>query len=201
MTAGVILAGGRNRRMGGQPKGLLELQGEAIIARQIRLMRTLCAEMIVVTNEPELYRSEVPQNVNLVPDRNPGLGPLAGMEAAFACTSSDTIWIVGCDMPFVSPEAARLMRSKLEEREELDAVIPCLQGKRHPLHGLYRKRVEKAVSPLLETQQLRLMGLFERIRWVELTDEVFVETGIGTRFATNVNTPEEWVELRKNVEK
>lgn len=187
--------------MGGQPKGLLELQGEAIIARQIRLMRTLCAEMIVVTNEPELYRSAVPQDVSLVPDRNPGLGPLAGMDAAFACTSFDTIWIVGCDMPFVSPEAARLMRSKLEEREELDAVIPHLQGKRHPLHGLYRKRVEKAVSPLLETQQLRLMGLFERIRWVELTEEVFAEAGIDTRFATNVNTPEEWVELRKNVEK
>ena len=52
MLTGAILAGGDNRRMNGEAKALLTFGAEKLIQRQIRQMREICSEMIVVTNHP-----------------------------------------------------------------------------------------------------------------------------------------------------
>jgi molybdopterin-guanine dinucleotide biosynthesis protein A len=64
----------------------------------------------------------------------PGKGPLGGMHAAFLAAAYAYCWVVGCDMPFLSPEAALLMLSRIAEH---DAVVPVIKGKLHPLHGVY----------------------------------------------------------------
>lgn len=55
MLTGAILAGGQSRRMGGRHKGLLPFVNESIVERQIRTMKQLCAEVILVTNDPRSY--------------------------------------------------------------------------------------------------------------------------------------------------
>lgn len=109
--SGVILAGGRNRRMGGSPKALLSYHREKLIHRQIRVMRTICEEVILVTNEPRLYLPIVDRDVRILTDSYAGQGPLGGMHAALSLARCDNVWIIDCDMPFVSSRAARLMRN------------------------------------------------------------------------------------------
>lgn len=192
MVTGVILAGGQSRRMGGQPKGLLTLSGETLITRLVRRMRPLCKEIIVVTHEGPLYQPHLSEDVRMVPDLTIQAGPLGGMEAALAQTNGSELWIVGCDMPYISADAARFMLQYMTGREELDAVLPSINGKLHPLHGIYRKRVEGTVQQLLKKRQLRVMGLFEHIRSAQIEEETFRQAGIDTNFVTNANTPDEW---------
>lgn len=189
---GVILAGGQNRRMGGEPKGLITIAGEPMVARLVRRMSPVCNEIIVVANDPQLYRMHIPADVRIIPDRTALAGPLGGMEAACDSAQGSNMWIVGCDMPYVSDLAAMLMMQQLLQQDDLDAVLPVIGGKIHPLHGLYRSRVERTIAMLLREQQLRVMGLFEHIRWERMEEDAFQQAGIALDFVTNVNTPEEW---------
>ncbi|MDF2671573.1 MAG: molybdopterin-guanine dinucleotide biosynthesis protein MobA [Paenibacillus sp.] len=195
MMTGVILAGGLSRRMG-QPKGLLTLSNEVMVTRLIRRMRPICNELLVIANEISLYKTHVPNDVKVTSDLTSGTGPLGGMEAAFKHASGDVLWIVGCDMPYVSPHAAKLLYEQLTQQEQLEAAVPVVDGKLHPLHGLYRSSVAGKVQQMVAESNLRLMDLLEQILWVRVEEQAFLDKGIATNFATNANTPEQWQQVQ-----
>ncbi|WP_127585843.1 molybdenum cofactor guanylyltransferase [Paenibacillus koleovorans] len=190
MVTGVILAGGQNRRMGGQPKGTIVVGGEMMAARQIRLMQPLCEQILLVTNELELYES-VSGHAQILQDRFKGKGPLGGMEAALTIARTP-VWVVGCDMPYISADAARLLFRELELDPELEAAVPSVEGKLHPLHGVYRTSVAENIRQLLQKDHLRVMSLLEAIRWRKFEEDVFSRAGIPVEFVRNANTPEDW---------
>jgi molybdopterin-guanine dinucleotide biosynthesis protein A len=72
-TGCAILAGGRGSRLGGTQKGLIELGGETLAARLVRLASPLFSEIMLVANEPSLYAF---LGVPVYPDDSPGRGPL-----------------------------------------------------------------------------------------------------------------------------
>ena len=72
---GTILAGGKSRRFG-RNKSLEFFQGERLIERQVRTLRSLFPEVMIVTNTPELY---LDLDVTIVQDIIPGLGPLGAI--------------------------------------------------------------------------------------------------------------------------
>lgn len=193
MLSGVVLAGGENRRMGGIHKALLSIGGEAMIQRQIRTLSAICSEIVVVTNDAERFAPVVGTSVRIVPDVYRGKGPLAGMHAAMTAVRNEYVWVVGCDMPFLCAEAADRMLTRLQYNI-LDAVIPRLNDKLHPLHGVYSTSCAKEAANLLEAGTYRVMELFGRIRWEPFFDSEFTALGIDLKFAVNTNTPEEWNE-------
>src|SRR2546422_547955 len=52
---GVIQAGGRSTRMGGEPKALLGLAGKRIVERVVDALSTVLGDLLVVTNTPGRY--------------------------------------------------------------------------------------------------------------------------------------------------
>lgn len=202
MITGVILAGGLNRRMGGRLKALLPVQGQPLLLRQLKEMSSICKQVIVVTNEPEVllpHLSSVSDIVvQCITDHYVQKGPLSGIHAASLIASEQYLWIVGCDMPFISAEAAKVM-AILCQKANLDAVIPVLEGRVHPLHGIYSRLVGSEAEVLLEQEQFRLMGLLDHIDWKPVENDFFEGQSIPTHFATNVNTPEEFKQMLANL--
>lgn len=193
MFTGVILAGGENRRMNGKMKALLSLDGEIIIQRQIREMKLVCQELIVVTNKQEFFTTI--ENIDrVVTDIIPGRGPLSGMHAAFSLANYTDIWVVACDMPFVSHKAAQILRAQREQLD-CDAVIPFIQDKLQPLHGVYRKSVVPEIEKTLATKEYKVGLFLDRIEWHRITADYFITNGIDLSFVTNVNTPTEYQSL------
>ena len=47
---GVVLAGGRSRRMGGQDKGLVELAGQAMVAHVVAALRPQVGALVINAN-------------------------------------------------------------------------------------------------------------------------------------------------------
>lgn len=192
MMSGVILAGGNNRRMGGRVKALLPFFHETLIERQIKRMKSLCTEIIVVTNESELYAFVLDGSmVRTIPDEVPGKGPLSGMHAALSACRTAEAWIVACDMPFISAQAARLMQD-LKREQNCDAIVPVIGSGLHPLHGIYDIKCAAAISVLLAQDQLRVMGLLDRIVWAEAPEALFLNKEIDVQFVANINTPDEY---------
>lgn len=188
---GVILAGGKSRRMGGFPKALLAFHHEKLVQRQIRLMKQICAEIILVANEPRTFLPHVDSDIRVITDYYPGTGPLGGMHAAFSLAGHANIWLVGCDMPFISPKAAKLMLDLKEERNS-GAVVPCIDDRLHPLHGIYDKRCTDKIQTMISKDQYRVADLLGMIACERVTTSVFQRYGIDSRFVVNVNTPEEY---------
>ena len=193
MLSGVILAGGKNRRMGGFHKALLSFGQEKMIDRQIRLMREICAEIIVVTNEPQTFLPLVGRSVRIITDYLPNSGPLGGMHAGLSLAKYSDVWAVACDMPFLSPPAAELMLKRKKE-QDFDAVIPVLAGKWHPLHGIYDKRAVRILPEMIKRGDLQVRHYLREVHYGLADEALFVQHGIDPRFVFNVNTPEDYRE-------
>lgn len=203
MMTGVILAGGLNRRMGGNRKALLPVEGQPILLRQLMEMSKICNQIIVVANDPEAFIPLIESmpstmNIQLVSDYYVQKGPLSGIHAAAQAASHEFLWIVGCDMPFLSSEAAAAMAQRCQETN-VDAVVPVLEGKVHPLHGIYSRLVGSEAEVLLKQEKYRLMGLLDHIDWLPAENVFFEEHHLPTQFATNVNTLEEYNAMLDNL--
>lgn len=75
-----VLAGGKSSRFGSD-KARAVLQGTPLIVRVSDVLRPVCHEVLAVADKPGKYAD---LGVETIADRRPGLGPLAGVEAALA---------------------------------------------------------------------------------------------------------------------
>ncbi|MBP1153720.1 MULTISPECIES: molybdenum cofactor guanylyltransferase [unclassified Paenibacillus] len=190
MLTGLILAGGPNTRMNGDPKALLPFGGGALIERQIQIMREICQEVIVVTRDPAPLLRLLNKEVRIITDYFFGKGPLAGMHAGFSLAKHGQIWVVGCEMPFPSIKAAELLLESIENG--YDAALPYMNGSLYPLHAVYDKACAGPIADLLEKEEARLSELLKSLRWRGIPESDFVDKGIDSRFIVSIDTCEDY---------
>jgi len=95
----VLLAGGESRRMGTE-KTTIVFSGEPLWQRQIRLLRYLRPEKILLSAGK--MRPWRPTDRELVLDQPPSRGPISGLSASLARTRTSNLVVLVIDMPFVT---------------------------------------------------------------------------------------------------
>ncbi len=129
---GIILAGGKNLRMG-KNKAFLEVNGERIIDRTKKLFLELFDEVLLVTNSlPDCLGL----NLRMVADLHPGKGALGGIYTGLFHASHSHAFVAACDMPFLNKD---LIRHLIDLSPGYDIVIPKTQDGWQPLHAIYSK--------------------------------------------------------------
>ena len=184
----IILAGGHSRRMG-EEKARLLIHREPLITRVARLLR-MAFRRVAVVGPPELR--DVTLDAQIIPDLRPEQGPLAGMESAFGATRTTFLFVVGCDMPFISPALALRMAARGYESDNVDAVVLHNERGPEPLHAVYRRDCQPHISALLDDGERSLHSLLARVTVAEIPPDEqsrFDPQGLAT---LNVNTPEDW---------
>jgi molybdopterin-guanine dinucleotide biosynthesis protein A len=190
-VTGAILAGGPNSGMSGALKALLPINGERLITRQIREMRKLCGEIIVITNTPRAFFQVLDHQVRLITDYFPDCGPLGGMHAALHLARNSLVWVVGSDMPFASAEAAR----RLSESKTLlsQAVIPIIRNQPFPLHGIYHKRNAEVAATLLMAGEKGLDAFLGRVPWLGVPADSWMEEETIGDISFTIHRQEDYV--------
>ncbi|MBI3078712.1 MAG: molybdenum cofactor guanylyltransferase [Deltaproteobacteria bacterium] len=184
-VTGVINAGGRSTRMG-RDKAFLEIGGERLIDRAVRIFRSLFDEVILVTNTPELYR---PLGLPMVADIFPGAGSLGGLYTGLSHAGRDYAFFAACDMPFLNPEFIRFM---LAQRPGYDVVIPRTPEEGvHPLHAAYSKACLAPMERLIRAGRLKVIGFFPEVRVREIAPEEIMPFDPEFTMFFNINTPQE----------
>ena len=144
---GVILAGGRGRRMGGADKGLVEFRGRPLVEHVIDAIRSQVDAIMINANRnlPNYERYGYP----LVPDGLPGHpGPLAGMLAGLQKASTDSVLFVPCDTPALPADLAqRLSVTMLENKA--DICIPGDGMRSHPVIALMKCTLQQSLQAYL----------------------------------------------------
>ncbi|WP_434776274.1 molybdenum cofactor guanylyltransferase MobA [Pseudomonas oryzihabitans] len=94
----LILAGGRGQRMGGRDKGLVEWQGQPLVAHVQAAVRALTDDLVISCNRNAARYAQWADQV--VADEEPDFpGPLAGILAGLAVARHDWVLLLPCDAP------------------------------------------------------------------------------------------------------
>ncbi|MCX7913741.1 MAG: molybdenum cofactor guanylyltransferase [Thermodesulfovibrionales bacterium] len=194
-VSGAILAGGKNRRFPSR-KGFLRVDGHTLIERNIEVLNTICSDVLINTNDPELYFRF---KVRMCGDIFPFKGPMGGIHSCLLNAKYDNLLIVACDMPFLKVEVLSFLieRHLQFERNDLPlATIPIYNNKFQSLCGIYSKRLISLLEDHL-IKNKNSLSLF--LRDVEANfigeKEIRVLDPEGLTFL-NVNTFEDFIFLK-----
>ena len=157
---GIVLCGGLSSRMG-QPKAWLPFGTELLLPRVVRILREV-VDPIVAVAAPGQSLPPLPADVEIIYDREEGLGPLNGLASGLAALLNrvDAVYLSSCDVPFLRPEFVRRI---IETLGEGDIAIPKAEGYLHPLAAVYRVRVLPTVRRLLDSGCRRLQALTDEV--------------------------------------
>lgn len=184
--SGVLLAGGKSRRMG-QDKAFIELDGEPLYLKSFNLLRNLFSTIIIAGDRPDIAAEGIPP----IPDIFPG-SALGGLYTGLEHIQTDWMFVAPCDMPYPNTEIAKLLISK---RDGFDAVVPRTPDGYEPVFALYKKTCLPHMEAMLRNNEFRIYDFYQRIRvhyldWLDLP-------GNWERSLMNVNTPEQLHQLEK----
>ncbi|MBI9045266.1 MAG: molybdenum cofactor guanylyltransferase [Anaerolineaceae bacterium] len=186
-----IQAGGKSKRMG-RNKALLPFLGEPLIQRIYQRVKHLTDDVFIISNSKELAVGDL-QDVNILPDILPGLGPLGGIYTSLLKAQNPMVALLACDMPFAS---SKLIEKEiaLMKSENVDIVLPFTPAGLEPLHALYRKDtclpvVEKAIHE----GELKLISWFDSLK----VKKILLEDESEIRAIVNMNSPQDLKQAEK----
>jgi molybdenum cofactor guanylyltransferase len=191
--AAAVIAGGPARRMGGVAKAALVVGGRSIAERQLAALRPLFERVLVVAGDPGPWAA---LGAEVVPDRQPAAGPLAGVHAALLATRAHpAVVCVAGDMPFLRAELLALLRDHAPGAEAV--AVRGADGRPEPLLARYGARCLAAVESQLASGDNAVHALLARldVSWI---DEALVRAFDPRLLSlTNVNTPEDLARARR----
>jgi molybdopterin-guanine dinucleotide biosynthesis protein A len=189
-VTGVIQAGGKSVRMGGEPKALLELGGRRIIERVLDVVAPVVDDVLIVTNTPALYAF---LGVPMIPDAYPDHGSLGGIFSGLAAASGEAAFTVACDMPFLHPPVALLV---LGRAGQADVVVPRVGEQHETMHALYAKACLPHIEARLKAGRLKIVELFEDVSVLEIPEREVARLRAPEVVFMNVNTPDDLARAR-----
>jgi molybdopterin-guanine dinucleotide biosynthesis protein A len=182
-VTGIILAGGMGRRMGSVDKGLVELDGRALVAHVLTRLSPQVGDVLINANQNlERYRSF---GAPVVADAIGGFaGPLAGLHAGMKAATRDLVVTVPCDSPFLPDDLVTRLGDALMAREAQLAVARTFDQP-HPVFALVRRDLLPHLSAFLAAGGRKIDAWYSTLRAVEVA---FDDEADAFR---NINTVEE----------
>ena len=135
----VILAGGLARRMGGQDKGLMMLNGQPMIEHVIAALIPQVGTLLINANRNlETYRSYgYPVIEDMMGDY---FGPLVGMASGVQAAATPYLLTVPCDSPLLHAALAEILFRALEA-DQAEISVAHDGTRMQPVFALLRREL------------------------------------------------------------
>ena len=182
-VAGVILAGGLGRRMGGVDKGLRLLRGKPMVKWVLERFSPQVNEVLINANQHIEDYAALGHPV--VQDRIAGFaGPLAGLHAALGATSLPFVATVPCDSPFLPTDLVERLKSALLEHAA-DLATARTLAQAHPVFCVCRRTLLPQLAEFLAGGGRKIDQWYGTLATVEVDFDDQIDA------FSNINTPEE----------
>ena len=162
-VAGIILAGGLSRRMGGREKSLMELGGQPLIQHvKTRFEKQVETLAINANGDPDRFEF---LGLDVVADPVDGFvgplaGVLAGMQWATRQKENSHVVSVAADTPFFPNDLVGSLMEKLAETPSTKIALASSQNRLHPVFGLWPVSLASALQDFLERGETRKVLAF-----------------------------------------
>ncbi|MEC0184876.1 molybdenum cofactor guanylyltransferase [Paenibacillus peoriae] len=230
-VTGIIVAGGRSSRMG-QDKALLQLGGVTVLERIAAVLGQVAGRVITVTRDPQQYRElGLETTTDLYPGLGPLCGIHAGLSASntewgivVACDMPLVQpEILRALLSHVTNGAA-VQETASEQRKQqvrkkrvtlagndlliqptesgLQAVIASVDGRIHPLLGLYHRSALPSAEKCLQSGHLRLIDWLNslNVRYETAGEWPGASLDMWKQAVFNMNYPQDYQLIVKQLE-
>nr|MCX3323202.1 molybdenum cofactor guanylyltransferase MobA [Bacillus paranthracis] len=151
---GVVLAGGKARRMGGVDKGLLDLNGKPLWQHVADALKTQLSHVVVNANRhQEIYQAG---GLKVIEDSLADYpGPLAGMLSVMQQEAGEWFLFCPCDTPYIPHDLA----ARLNHQRKDAPVVWVHDGEGdHPTIALVNRAIEPLLLEYLQAGERRVMA-------------------------------------------
>jgi molybdopterin-guanine dinucleotide biosynthesis protein A len=188
-VSGAILAGGRARRFGGIDKSALIVGGRRIIDRQIEVLRSFTADVVVIGHPPERFAG-LP--VGVARDLVPEAGPLGGLYTALRLARTPLVLVLACDLPFVT---ARMLGHFVASIGDADVCLARDDRGLHALSACYAARCAPRLEERLRAGRYKVADAIDGLTRVEIAGATLGALDPTGLALTNVNTAADYAAL------
>ena len=188
--AGIILAGGLSRRMGGNEKSLLELAGKQPVTWVAEALRPQVGHLALNANgDPSRFNFlALPVIADTVDGFvGPLAGILAGMRWARVIPGVTHVVSAAADTPFLPPDLVPRLAQAIDSGGENDIAMAYSMGRIHPVFGLWPIDLADDLEHFLVAEDKRKILEFANRYTLHSVD--FNKPGTDPFF--NINTPED----------
>lgn len=180
-TLGVLLAGGRSRRMG-RDKSAIMLDGRCFLDHVAQAMHPVVDEVIVsVASKGGAWE----ERYHMVEDVLPDLGPLGGLVSAFAHVDAARLLVAPCDAPGLT---SSVFETLLANADRAAVVVAADRSHAQPLIGCYDASIRSALRDYLATGRRSVNGFLATQDVLRLRIDLRVPH-YNPAMLLNINTP------------
>jgi len=174
----------------GQNKAFIQVEGLPIIERICGLFKQLFQEVIIVTNETELFQN---LDAKVYADVIPNKGALGGLYAGIYYSVFKYSFCVGCDMPLINKSLVKFLIQNIGDE---DVIVPRTVDGLQPLHAIYSKNCLNAIKEAIDRGRYRILDFYSKVKVKIIEEEDFICLDPSKASFINVNTPEELISIR-----
>ena len=184
---GLILAGGKARRMGGIDKGLIAFKGQPMVTHVIQRLSPQVGEILINANR-EIGTYQSLGFAVVIDEIDDFAGPLAGLHAGMKTAKTEFLLSVPCDSPLLPDELSQRLMSALES-QNADIAVAKTGEQHHPVFCLCRTSLAQDLENYLKAGGRKVDEWQKQHAYVEVS---FDDNLLAF---SNVNTPEELSKL------
>lgn len=180
---GLILAGGRSSRMGGEDKSWMLYKGQPMIEGVLQRLRPQVADVLISANSNSGQYQQL--GLCVISDEFPGHpGPLAGIAAALANCETEWLLVSACDAPNIPEDLAqRLWEGIARCPNEVKLAYAHDGEQTQHLFMLLHRDCLAALEEALKQDQHKV------VQWVSSQNPVQVDFSDQAAAFININTP------------
>ncbi len=188
-VSGILLAGGKSARMG-TDKAFLDIGGERLIDRILKVYKSLFDDIVIVTNEPLAFLEF--SEAAVVTDIYKGKGPLGGIYTGLFYAKNPCAFVSACDMPFLS---AAFIAFLVAQTGRQDIIVPVTENGYQPLCAVYSQKCLPSILRLLLLDQLKITGFYRDMQVLAVGKNQIAPFNPDGRLFRNLNTPDDLNEI------
>ncbi len=187
---GLILAGGKARRLNGQDKGLIPLGNKKLVEHAINRLAPQLGEILINANrnQEEYQQFAHPIIADTLPDF---AGPLAGFLTGLEHMNNDWLITVPCDNPWLPNNLVEKLLQAAEQ-QACPLAVARSQGRLQSVYCLLHHSLQASLADYLSHGQHRVQA------WIQQQKHCVVDFADAHEFE-NINTPEQLAEAKKNL--
>lgn len=183
MSLGIlILTGGKSSRMNGFDKSQLMYQNQTFLEK-------LCQEFhsyqykYISDNQNRKHKSD---DYQVIVDEYQEIGPISGIVSAFHQTDMDYLFVVACDMPYMTKQLLEILKKQIND---YDGIFVYNQKYLYPLGAIYSRNMLTVMEKHIQDRKYSLISCIQECHVLKLSLE---QLDIDEHVFDNINTIQDY---------
>jgi len=120
----------------GSDKAHVKLAGSSLLERVLKVVTPIFDDVMVSRHKRDGEGNDEIEGVRIIEDRLDGRGPVVGICSALQHACHPFVFVIACDMPFISSGLISYLTSL---HSEWDIVVPVRDGRAEPMCAVYSR--------------------------------------------------------------